>query len=350
MSGPDALSGISLALATTFSQRLRRQWNRVAVTAKALAMEPASGQGGGKQVGWDVEFSGAAAASFAEGSDVATTEFNVDNIMPAVLPFGMYRSAFQLSNLEIKAAMNNPANAAELGRIVVERMDSSLAKIASQINIDIWQGTGTDSNSNPNIIGLPTAFAATGGYAGLNKATFPEWAGNVLANGGTGRSLTFDLLYNADQVIYVASGKTAKIIVAAPDVYRKYAGLFETIKRVFQTSQEKAPPSFSGGEYELYWKGMPVLRDKDMTAGTLAMLNTDDIKIRPLPGMANQDGVAVETRSLPSSNGETQDLTALNVDVYPLARTGSAQKFVAEVYLQLQVERVNSHCLIKDIA
>jgi hypothetical protein len=343
------LAGISSALATTFSARLRRQWNRVAVTAKTLEMEPATGQGGGKQIGWDVEFSGAAAASFAEGSDVTAGEFAVDPLVPAILPFGMYRSAFQLSNLEIKAAMANPANAAELGRIVVERLDGSLAKMASKANSDIWQGTGVDGSGNPTIIGFPTALDPTAPYAGLNKVTYPEWAGNVLANGGVGRPLTFDLLYNADQVIYVASGKTAKVIICAPDVYRKYANLFETIKRVVVGPNGEIPV-FTGGERELFWKGMPVLRDKDMSAGTLSMLNTDDIKIRPLSGMADQDGVQVASRQLPSSNGETADNTPLMVDVYPLARTGSAQKFVAEMYLQLQVQRVNSSCLIKDIS
>lgn len=343
------LAGISSALATTFSARLRRQWNRVAVTAATIEMEPATGQGGGKQIGWDVEFSGASAAAFSEGSDVAASEFAVDPLLPAVLPFGMYRSAFQLSNLEIKAAQANPANAAELGRIVMERMDGSLAKMASKANADFWAGTGVDGSGNPTIIGFPTALDPTAPYAGINKVTYPEWAGNVLANGGVGRALTFDLLYNADQVVYVASGKTAKVILCSPDVYRKYADLFETIKRVMVGPNGEVP-TFSGGERELYWKGMPVFRDKDMPSGTLAMLNTDDIRIRPLAGVANQDGVQVASRQLPSSNGETDTRTPLMVDVYPLARTGSAQKFVAEMYLQLQVQRVNSHCLIKDIS
>lgn len=343
------LGGISAALATTFSARLRRQWNRTAVTAATLLMEPATGQGGGKQIGWDVEFSGATASSFAEGSDVQASEFAVDPLLPAILPFGMYRSPFQLSNLEIKAALANPANAAELGRIVMERLDGSLAKMASKANTDIWQGTGVDGSGNPTIIGLPTALDPTASYAGINKVTFSEWAGNVLANGGVGRALTFDLLYNADQLIYTASGKTAKVIIAAPDVYRKYANLFETIKRVIVGPNGELP-TYTGGERELNWKGMPVIRDKDMTAGTLAMLNTDDIRIRPLAGQADQDGVQVSTRQLPSSNGETYAETPLLVDVYPLARTGSAQKFVAEMYLQLQVQRVNSHCIIKDIA
>ena len=342
------LASISNALATTFSLRMRRQWNRVAVTAKNLTFEPAVGAGGGKQVGWDVEFSGAQAAAFAEGSDVASSEFNVDPVVPAILPFGMYRSAFQLSNLEIKAALANPANAAELGRIMVERLDGSLAKMAAVANADLITGTGV-SSGNPTIVGLSAALAASGSYAGINKATYSEWAGNTLANGGANRALTTDLLYQADEQVYVASGKTAKIIIASPGVYRLYAGLFEAIKRVFQTSRDQVP-NFIGGENEQAWKGMPVIRDRNMPNGTLMMLNTDDIKVRPLSGvMSSEDGVQQVQRALPSSNGEQDEATPLMVDVYPLARTGSAQKFVAEMYLQLQVERVNSHAIITDI-
>jgi hypothetical protein len=263
------LTSISNALATTFSARLRRQWNRTAVIAAMLPYEPAVGQGGGKQVGWDVEFSGAQAYGFSEGADVTSTEFAVDPVVPAVLPFGQYRSAFQLSNLEIKTAQANPANAAELGRIMMERLDGSLAKLAMQANSDLITGTGVglDVNNNtcPAIIGLSQALSQTGVYAGINKSTYAEWQGNVLANGGTARSLTQDLIYNADQLIYVNSGKTAKVIVASPGVYRTYAGLFETIKKVFQTSSGELP-NYTGGENEMSWKGMPVIRDRNMPA------------------------------------------------------------------------------------
>lgn len=342
------LADIATALATTFSARIRRQWNRVAVTASLLEMVPATGQGGGKQVGWDVEFSGANVTVFAEGSDVQASEYSTDPILPAVLPFGMYRAPFQLSNLEIKAARASTANAAELGRIMIERLDGSLAKMASVANADIISGTGL-SSGNPNIVGLATALAQTGNYAGLSKSVYSEWAGNLLANGGAPRALTQDMLYNADQLIYTASGKSAKVLVASPGVYRKYAGLFETIKRVV-VGPEGQVPTFSGGERELFWKGMPVLRDRNMTSGTLMMLNTDDIKLRPLTAQSDEDGVVQAMASLPTSNGETVAQLPLVVDVYPLARTGSAQKFVAEMYLQLQVERVNSHCIVQDIS
>src|ERR1019366_1930786 len=42
------LAGISTALSTTFSARMRRQWNGTAVTAATIEMESAIGQGGRK--------------------------------------------------------------------------------------------------------------------------------------------------------------------------------------------------------------------------------------------------------------------------------------------------------------
>lgn len=342
----ETLANIQSTLSTTFAAELRRQWNRIAVTARELTMKPATGQGGGKQIGWDVLFSGNQANSFGEGSDIAASEYAVDPALPAILPFGQYRSAWQLSNLELKAAAASPMQAEEIGRIWLERAYDALAKLASRANSDFWQGTGVDSSGNPTIIGLPTALDPIAPYAQISKVTYPEWAGTVLS---VAAPLTFDLLYQLDQLIYVASGKTPKVLIAAPDVYRKYANLFEAIKRVFQGPGGELP-TYQGGERELAWKGMPVLRDKDMTAGTLAMLNTDDIRIRPLTGLINQDGVTVESRMAPSSNGETAETTPIVVDVYPLARTGSAQKWVAEMYIQLQVERPNSSGMIKGIS
>jgi hypothetical protein len=345
----ESLSNVSTALATTFSQRLRRQWNRSAVTAKLLAVEAASGQGGGKQIGWDVAFSGAAAASFAEGSAIGSSEAASDVNVPAVLPFGWYRSTFQLSNLEIKAAKGSVANASALGRIVWERLDGSLGKIASVGNTDLFTGTGTDGGGNPNIIGLQAALAATGSYAGLSKATYSEWAGNVLANGGTSRPLTQDLLYNLDQLIFSASGTEAKAIVCSPGVYRKYAGLFEAIKRVMVGPNGEAP-KYEGGERELSWKGMPVIRDRNCPSGYLYMLNTDDIRIRPLTEPANEDGIGMGPMAAISTNGEESSPTPFICDVYPLGRVGSSIQFVAETYVQLQVQRVNTSGFVSDIS
>lgn len=344
----EALTNISNALSTTFAEEIHRQWNREAVFASMVKMVPAFGQGAGKQIGWEVEFSGASAASFAEGSDVASTEYAVDPVQPATLSFGQYRAAFQLSNLEIKAAAASPAQAAALGRIVIERLKGSLAKMASVMNTDLFNGTGTDGSGNPTIIGFDTAVAASGTYAGISKATYSEWAGNVLANGGTARALTQDLLYNLEQLIYTASGKTPSFIVCTPGVYRKYAGLFEPLRRV--ESDGRGPLQYNSGAAELFWKGIPVIRDRVAPAGTLRMVSAEDFVLRPLTIESNEDGVAQRAAGLSSTNGEQEKPLGMAVDVIPLARTGSAQKFLVECYLQAAMLRPNAHGLLSDIS
>lgn len=346
----ESLSGVSNAFSTTFSSRLTRAFNRVAQFAKILPMEPAVGQGGGKQIGWDVEVSGAAAASFAEGSDIGTTEWATDPVLPATLPFGQYRSAFQLSNLEVKAAMASPAQAAELGRIYAERLRGSLSKIASVANADLFTGTGTDGSSNPNLIGFDAAVAATGTYAGISKGTYAEWAGNVLANGGTPRPLTMDLLYNLEQLIFVASGMEFDAIVCSAGVARKYAGLFESNVRVVQDGG-KPLESYQGGvSGGMFWKGRPVIRDRNAPAGTLRMVKLSEIAIRPLTTESNDDGMLDGQVDAPSTNGEQSEPSGLICDVFPIGRTGSSVKFVAETYLQLQVKRPNAHGLLQDLS
>ena len=346
----ESLSNISSALATTIGAKLRRQFNRKATLARQFEVVPASGQGGGKQITWDVTFSGAAAASFAEGSAIGAAEAASDVDVPAVLPYGYYRSTFQLTNLEIKAAKGSVAGATALGKLVWERLDGSLTKIASVGNADLFTGTGTDGSGNPNLIGLQTALAATGSYGGLSKATYPEWAGNVLANGGTPRPLTQDLIYNLDQLIFTASGSESnRIIVTSAGVYRKYAGLFEALKRVV-VGPDGAAPKYEGGARELSWDGSPVIRDRNNPTGYMFMLTTDDIKIRPLTEEVDEDQVMSRMMAAPSSNGETAEPTPFVCDVYPLGRVGSSVQFVAETYLQLQVERINSHGMIADIS
>jgi hypothetical protein len=139
------------------------------------------------------------------------------------------------------------------------------------------------------------------------------------------------------------------VIVCSPGVYRKYAGLFETIKRVVVGPNGEIP-KFEGGARELSWNGMPVIRDRNAEAGTLKMLTLDDIVIKALTDTVDEDMAAARAMALPSSNGEDSENTPIICDVYPLGRVGSSIQFVAEMYLQLQVERVNSHCIISDIS
>lgn len=347
----EVLSGISSALAQTYAPELTRAWNREARVAKRLQLKMGGGQGGGQNVAWDVEFSGAGAASFAEGSDVGGGELLTDKPVPAVLSWGMYRSAFQLSNLEINAAAANIASASMLEDIVGERFIGSITKILSLMNADIFTGTGVDGSGNPNIVGLNTALAATGTYAGINKATYSEWAGNVSANSGIARSLTTNLLASAEQLGFVASSVTPDELWTSAGVHTKYENLFESQKRIVADSRGVADYRGSMESFDgLFWRGRQVQRDRNCPTNTLYMLNFDYIDLRVLPWAASADGISVVERTAPSSNGDRMEATQVPFHVYPLGRTGSGVKFVVEIYAQLRVKRTNAHVLMQDIS
>src|ERR1019366_8175 len=130
----DILSNISSALSQLFEAQLARQWNRMAVTAQLIEAE----RGRGKNVAWDVEFSGASAGSVAEGSDVATSEFATDVVLPATLSWATYRSSFQISELEVDAAAGSQGSADALLDIFGERVLGANSKLISTINADIF--------------------------------------------------------------------------------------------------------------------------------------------------------------------------------------------------------------------
>lgn len=343
------LASINSALGTTFASRLTRVWNRTSVLLQNMTVVPGGGQGGGKQVGWDVQLTGATADTFAEGADISS--FDNDSEVPATLAWGQYQSKFKLTNKEMNAAYSNIGNATELEKILEERMFDAITAISSKINSDIIVGTGTGTGGNPTIIGLLAALLDSGSYAGINPGTSGQeaWVGNVVANGGVGRSLTLDLLSKAEQLQYVASGQSSDVLVTTPGVKTKYEGLFNASQRMNAGANGPIARMDASSE-DLYWRGRQILREKDMSAGYLLGLNSQELELRVLPWAPVPDGTPMTMRQLVSSNGDDAKLLGAMVNVYPLARTGSAVKFAAEIYCQLKVRRRNQHFMIKDIS
>lgn len=349
----EVLSNIASALATTFQPEITRTWNRMAVAAQQIPIKSGGGQGGGKQVAWDVEMDGAGAGAFGEGSDIGAGEYDFDPVQPAVLPWGQYRAAFQISNLELNAAAENIANAAALEDIFAERVLGKAAKLLSQVNKDLYSGTGTSvggaNPGSPNIVGLDNAILLSGTYATIPIATYATWAGTVAANGGIVRSLSLALLASVEASLFTASGFSPDFLLSDPVLHAKYEGLFETIRRTMDDGSRDIP-AYRGSTNQLFWRGRPLVRDKDATATRMYLLNRDEIALRVLPFRGAPDGVPVQQRELESSNGKDSMGTGIPVHIYPLGRTGSGVKFVVELYCQLQVRRPSAHAILADIS
>ena len=89
-----------------------------------------------------------------------------------------------------------------------ERVLNAHHKLCSRVNVDIFTGTGDlDAAGVPTLVGLYGGpMIATGAYATIDRGQFPEWAGNVLANGGVARPLTLDLMAQLEQNVFTACG------------------------------------------------------------------------------------------------------------------------------------------------
>lgn len=347
MAGIDLLSNVSNALSQRFSPRLARQFNRMAVTGAALKSE----RGFGKNAAWDVEFSGAGAGSYAEGADVAGGELLVDTLVPATLSWGHYRSAFQVSETQFDAAASSAGSAEAIVKLFDERIMGSGMKLASVINVDLLTGSGTDGSGNPNIVGLLNgSLEASGNYANISRSTYTEWKGNVLANGGIARPLTIDLIEQLDANIFTASGLRPTFGLCSPGVWRKYKGLFEPIRRVEGTGPIN---HYDTSTSLVMWNGIPILRDKDVPAGKMILVNDRMVSkvFLPSSAMSAEDVFKVEERQGAGGNGDGE-VNSLNLPfrIVPLSRNGDSLKFMVKCVLQLKVERPNSMGYISDIS
>lgn len=350
--GTQMLADILPALSQLFAPELARQFNRQSVLAELLPKQ----RGAGKNVGWDVRFSRSVhAGSFTEGADMAPNEFQRDPTVPATLHWGTYRTGFALSGLSVAAASGSVGSALELLDQFRTNLTDAGSDLISQINRALYLGDG----SGPNITGLfgGGALAASGTYAGINRATYPEWAGNVLGNGGVARPLTKALLDQMEESIYESCGMMPDIIVTSPSIARSYEGLFDAMARVLvergDLSALGAIPNAGGpvipantGYTGLSYKGIPIYRDRDCPAGKLAMLNRQFAAIRVLPQVNLGTSVTSREEGLSGTPGND---TGISARIDSLAKEGDSDKFQLVTYLELQVRRPNACGTLDDL-
>src|SRR5580698_9362203 len=133
----ETLGTILSALPQLMAPQIARQWNRTTLFLGLLNARPgAIDAGAGKNVAFVTEFSGATAGTVAEGSDVASTEYNSDANVPAIFSWATYRSSFELSEQEMDAARLATGGATALVDLFGERVLGCAAQIASQIESD----------------------------------------------------------------------------------------------------------------------------------------------------------------------------------------------------------------------
>jgi hypothetical protein len=342
----ETLAAVSAALSQTFEGDLQRQYNRLAVAASLIQAE----RGRGKNCAWDVEFSGAAADAVAEGSDIDDAEYTTDQPVPALLSWATYRQSFKISETEADAAASSLGTPDALLDMFGERVLNAHHKLCSTVNVDIFNGVGVNQRGVPNLVGLyGGAIEPTGLYAGISRQQFPEWSGNVLGNGGVPRPLTIDLMAQLEQNIFDACGEPPNLILASSGVLRKYENFFESVRRV--VSDGRGPMDFGAGAANLFYKGIPVIRDRNGTRGRLAMLNTNYLRMKYLPHINPGDALGHGDTKLVSSSGNAITMaTDIPARIVLLAKTGDNIKASVKTTIQLCMKRPNANGYIADIS
>jgi hypothetical protein len=366
------LATIFNALPQLFEGELQRQWNRTTVFLDQIRAAKGVSEGKGKNVAFDVEFSGATASTVAEGSDVASTEYAQDIDVPAIAPWAHYRSSFQVTETELDAAFSSgPAGMpTALTDIFGARILSAGAQIAAQIENDALIGTGVDTNGNPTVIGIyGGAISATGVYLNINPATYTEWASNVTSNGGVTRQFTPDLAEQVDTNIFTSASIPWNLAMTSPGVARKWSQFFtqgsagnNNLPLVRMNDNAGQPvyglgvPNDSAMQYDkMYLKGRPLMRNRLNPTGKLALLNTDKLIMKYLPASASMQrdlAAFYQLIGLQGSSGGNMNITATGMPmrVARIAKTGDSIKVSMKITCQMAVTRRNAHGLLVDIS
>lgn len=365
----ETLTTVFNALPQLMESDLQRQWNRTTFLLGELQARRGVSEGKGKNVAFDVEFTGATAQTVAEGSDVPATEYAQDIDVPAIAPWATYRSSFQVTETEIDGAFTSGPQGmpTALKDILGARILSAGAIIASQIENDALVGTGVDANGNPTIVGIyGGALAATGAYLGVNQATYSEWAGNVVSNGGTARQLTPDLLEQVDANIFTAASIPWNLCMTSAGVARKYSQFFtqgsagnNNLPLVRMNDQAGRPvyglgvPVDGAGQLDaLMFKGRKMIRNRLNPAGKLALLNTDKMMVKYLPRVLREQDLAfMRMLGIEGSSGGMAPIqaTGMPMRVAELAKTGDSIKVTMMIRCQMAILRRNAHGLLTDI-
>ncbi len=312
-------------------------WNREARTLGRIPVK----EGHGQNCAFVVNVGGQSARTFSDGYDVDSTEYLSDVYLPATLSWAQYRSAFSLTARAIDAAASSKGGAAELVDLFMEHIFECSSSLMSQLNSDIDAGAGTSDA----LLGLSNSIVTSGSYGGIDTTAHPLIKGNVTTSAG---ALTDQVLAAMETKIFIASGKMPNLIVMTPALHQKYAASLFTAVNYVQGISNSSPLNIGVRDDQVFWKGIPVIRDKDMASGTVKMLNIDPslIHMKILPPVPTKDSVVYQVGAGDDGAGNS----GLPIIIEAMAKTGPSSKFTVRTpSLQLCVPRPNAHGILSGV-
>lgn len=333
---------LSDVLTTIFADDLTTAINRACVLPQVLPVKSFAG----KNISWVVRFtngSGYTNGAVADGADVAA--YNKDTKVPATLQYCTYIEAVSVGG-RAQAAAAAAGNPAELANLIGEELGEASQRLALAISQGFYTGTGASNELQGLYSTTGTTYGgllATGTYAGIDRATYTEWAANVDAGSSVNRGLTVDLMRDMMKTIYTACGEFPDVIVTDPIQWNKYGkllGQFRQLKQEVTMRGQKIV--LDGGFRALDFDGIPVIQDVNHPAGKMSFLNTRHVYIAQLPFyrvMTNDVGEMALAGTAEEQFGAGG--IKLGARIKHLAESGDALKLELISYPQIVVKNPN---------
>ncbi|MNX56806.1 hypothetical protein D3C86_876090 [compost metagenome] len=327
----DLVNNLNTTFAPAISDQLNHDCPTLGIIPKTL--------GSGKNIAWDAKVArGTKAGSYDGASDINPNDKHTE--VPAVLNWKFYKGEFKVTGAALAIAQT--AGPEAYADLFGKAIDDAVTDLADKMGAHVF-ADGT-TNSGLDYDGLAAIVNNTGNYAGLSRTTYPVWRSTVLASGGTPRDLSVALLRQAETAIFKASGKMFDAVVMDPDLYEKYEAMFDSSKRL---NNPQGFQSADAGIAQLFFKGVPVIRDINCPSGTVYLLNTRYLEFQQLPPVTQSEGqqLVEAQKVITNEDGSTGIQVAIELN----GKSGDNYKGFVKVYGNFKCERPNVLAVIKDV-
>ena len=320
--------------ASTIADALAQEYPELASTifrhfllAQIIPVKP----GSGKNDSFDVRFrSTQAARNATDGQDVA--DYIADTFVPATGIWSEYDAAVKVTGLSMAVAASSNGTPADVKDQFGSALDAAYEELAVLLRTDAYAGVSTSPQSLIGPYGGTTVGApgSTGSYYNINRggsAPLPNWAGNVLRNGGALRSITGSLLDSAFRAVFDARGTSPNVLVTTSAVFDALKDQFNA-RYTREISTGSTSMVLQGGYKAIMWNGVPIIRDPGCPANTVLGLDTSTLSFRQLTPVS--DPFVMATTAQLKASG-TMDMPAgqipFTVQVKPLSIAGDYVRY-----------------------
>lgn len=315
-----------ITLAQEYRGDVVRQINRRTVLLKLLPIV----RGGGSNVAWVAESSGALVENYTDGA--TASNFGSDAQAAAVLQWALYRANFHVTKLALDTA--GSASSPGGNRALWARNQvNAMAALAAEVESELFNGLGTGTL----ITGLDLAIGdTTNTYATIVRGSAAYWQPYVV-DPGVLTTVTLPLIRKDLGAIYDQCGETPDVAVAPTSVFNAIASQFDANRRWTQVNTARGTVMLDAGYEGIQVDNCMFVKSKDATANQIYYINTNYVDIVTLP----DSSVPLDIQD---AVGATDGFGSIPLDMsfHALAEVGPAKRAEILAQCQLRVRKPNA--------